>query len=179
MALLQQCVQQQQQQQLLHGEDLGALHGEDLGALILEKMAKEAKEAPGHDPPQNPRTNTPFGVKALQGQRPNMEDANSIQMTPPSTAQPAPAPPRTPPQQLQQQQPANGPAASENSQEAEAIQVPVLPEDLVSGPATFPRCPLYCQNAHGSCFTSTATWTKVDVYILSQPACDYVGTGKY
>lgn len=136
MALLLQQQQQQQQQPLHHSIDpIGAL-----AESVLEKIHKDST-AGSDGSVANPRINinTPFGVKALQGQRPNMEDAYSVQMTPPSTSQPVPAPPGTPPQQ-QPQQPPDGPSPGEGiSDEAEAIQVPVLPEDLVGVGAAYER----------------------------------------
>jgi hypothetical protein len=77
--------------------------------LNLTQLGKEDV----HD--NAPRTSTPWGVRAAQGSRPNMEDAYSVQLTPPVVT-PAPSVPDS--------------ACDKSPGMQDSIQVPLLPEDL-------------------------------------------------
>jgi len=97
-----------------------------LAESVERKIAEQMKSGSGHP---HARTNTPFGVKALQGQRPNMEDAYSVQMTPPPSSSAGPGAaeaPSTPPQE-----PPNGPAPEASAAQSDDTipPAPTLSED--------------------------------------------------
>lgn len=123
-------------------EGVGELFGlSGLNDSIFNLSTLREEEATGTGAP---RTTTPYGVKAAQGTRPNMEDAYSIQMAGPSQhlapliAQALAGPDPQESQAIQAL--VVGPTAAEakelkqqpslGQQLQDSIQVPLLPEDL-------------------------------------------------
>ncbi|KAF5829921.1 phosphatase 2C-like domain-containing protein [Dunaliella salina] len=124
-----------------------------LAESLERKIAEQMKNAGTQH--AHAKTNTPFGVKALQGTRPNMEDAYSVQMTPPpatssgtaATAAAAGAAPGagslaagaeqaqqgpgiSPPQQQNLNGPSPEATVPVEGEDAANIPAPLLPEDL-------------------------------------------------
>lgn len=95
---------------------LDAAHDSLLGLGTLSESLLSLTQIGKEEVHENcPRTSTPWGVRATQGTRPNMEDAYSVQLTPPVVTQ--------------------APSVAEHACDKspgmqDSIQVPLLPEDL-------------------------------------------------